>query len=132
MNQKAKSLGIKNTHFTNPTGLDPIYENISPNYSTAKELIKLSKYILENNPLIFEISLKKGPYLIKNGLSSLYFSSNQEVVGGKTGYTEKAGGCMIVILKNEKDNIFINVILGADYPQERIQEMQKLIDLVSI
>jgi D-alanyl-D-alanine carboxypeptidase len=67
MNEKAQDLGLENTHFVNPTGLDP--ENLyyhppnqsSFNYSTAQDLLKLAQYILENHPLIFEITLKKGP-----------------------------------------------------------------------
>lgn len=134
MNQKAKELGLESTYFVNPTGLDP--ENLHYhlpnqsyfNYSTARDLLKLSQYILKNQSLIFEISLKEGPYSIQNGLLSLRLGENQKVSGGKTGYTDEAGGCALLVLQNENGNIVINVILGTESPETRIQEMQKLID----
>lgn len=130
MNQKVMALGLKNTHFVNPTGLDPEDTDVVPNHSTAQELTELTKYILKENPDIFVFSLKKGPYPTKNSVSDLYSPKGQEFVGGKTGYTEKAGGCMLVVLKDGKENIFINVILGADSSESRIQEMQKLINWI--
>lgn len=132
MNQKAMALGLKNTHFVNPTGLDPKDTDVVPNHSTAQELIELAKYILKENPDIFVFSLKKGPYPTRNSVSDLYSPEGQEFVGGKTGYTEKAGGCMLVVLKDEKENAFINLILGADSSESRIQEMQKLINWISL
>ena len=103
-----------------------------PNYSTAQDLVILSKYILKNQPLIFEISLKKGPYPTTNGLSDLELLNGQKLIGGKTGYTKKAGGCMLVVLGDEKENYFINIILGTDSPTDRIQEMQKIINWINL
>lgn len=138
MNRKAAELGLENTHLVNPTGLDP--ENIfynqetfdSFNYSTTENLVKLSQYILKNHPLIFEISLRKGPYPFTNGVSSLVLQENQTALGGKTGYTDEAGGCILVVFRNEKENIFFNVILGTKSQTARVAEMQKLIDWLSL
>ena len=132
MNQKVQSLNLKNTHFINPTGLDPKNEHQLPNYSTAEDLVTLTRYIIDNYPLIFEISLRKGPYEIHNGLKSLKLLSNQKFIGGKTGYTYKAGGCMIMIFKDEKGSHFINIVLGAYSPETRVQEMQKLINWINL
>jgi len=131
MNQKADDLGLKNTHFINPTGLDPDDIDIVPNYSTSYDLVLLSKYILRNHPFLFELSLQNGPYLIENGVLSLHVLDSQTIIGGKTGYTEKAGGCMFLIFSDEKGNYFINLILGAESHQTRIEEMQKLINWVN-
>lgn len=131
MNEKAKFLGLKDTYFTNSTGLDPKDSEEIPNYSTVRELYTLSKYILENHPLIFDISLKKGPYPTTNGVSDLFLPYNQKLIGGKTGYTKKAGGCMLVVFENEKENYFINIILGTDSPIDRIQEMQRIINWIN-
>jgi D-alanyl-D-alanine carboxypeptidase (penicillin-binding protein 5/6) len=132
MNLKAESLGLENTHFTNPTGLDPEESDLLPNYSSAQDLAELSKYILKKYPLIFEISLKPGPYPTYNGISNLYLLDSQDFIGGKTGYTEKAGGCMLSVLQDEKDSTFINIVLGADSSEERIPEMQRLINWISL
>jgi len=153
MNQKAEELGLKNTHFVNPTGLDPekILFNqetsIFFNSSTAKDLVKLAQYIFKNYPLIFEISLKKGPYPLNNGVSSLVLPENQTpersegremnevqrtILGGKTGYTDEAGGCILFVFRDEEGNTFFNVILGTESQTARITEMQKLIDWLSL
>ena len=131
MNGKAEFLGLKDTYFTNSTGLDPKDPEEIPNYSTVRDLYTLSKYILENHPLIFDISLKKGPYPTTNGVSDLFLPYNQKLVGGKTGYTKKAGGCMLVVFENEKGNYFINIILGTNSPIDRIQEMQRIINWIN-
>lgn len=135
MNEKARELGLENTHFVNPHGLDP--ENLSfeefPenfNYSTAKDLVKVSQYILKEHPLIFEITKKEPFYLIENGIFDLFLT--QEIIGGKTGYTDEAGGCILFIFKDNKENIFINLILGASSTSARIEEMQKLINWLNL
>jgi len=94
MNQKAKEIGLENTYFSNPTGLDP--ENLKWslenkdhfNYSTARDLVLLGKYILKNYPLIFEFSN------LKNKIQLL---ENQYLIGMKTGYTNEAGGCIFLV-----------------------------------
>jgi len=135
MNQKAEILGLENTHFVNPTGLDPenlLYnlDNLDYfNYSTARDLVKLAQYILKEHPLIFEISIQEPLYKIKDGIFDLFLT--QEVIGGKTGYTDEAGGCILFVFKNDEGNLFINVILGTPSASARIAEMQKLIDYAS-
>ena len=123
MNNLAKKLGMENTHFSNPTGLDS-------NYSTAKDLVKLTKYILKNHPQIFEISRRVPKYKLDNGIYSIFLP--KEIIGGKTGYTPEAGGCLLFIFRDEKEpNIFyINLILGAQSIQGRVEEMQKLVDWI--
>jgi D-alanyl-D-alanine carboxypeptidase (penicillin-binding protein 5/6) len=128
MNEKAKEIGLENTHFSNPTGLDP--ENLKWslensdyfNYSTAKDLVLLGKYILENYPLIFEFSNQK---------NKIQLLENQRLVGMKTGYTDEAGGCIFLIFSNDNGDYFLNVILGAKSKEERFLQMQKLIDWIN-
>ena len=135
MNQKTKILGMENTNFVNPTGLDPenLYfnqENLNDfNYSTVKDLAKLTKYILNEFPLIFEIASTKPVYPIKNGFSDLSLSQDINIIGGKTGYTDEAGGCIILVFE-KSENYFINIILGTKGTEGRISEMKKLIDYV--
>ena len=135
MNQKAESLELKNTHFLNPTGLDPENLHYSPetfdyfNYSTAEDLSRLAKYILNEFPLIYEISVSPPYYQVKNGFSNLSLRENTNLIGGKTGYTDEAGGCMILVLERD-ENYFINIILGTESASARLTEMQKLIDWI--
>lgn len=139
MNQKAEELGLNNTYFANPTGLDPDesknlkYSSAAQdnfNHSTAKDLVKLAQYILKERPLIFKISSQEPHYLIKNGIFNLFLT--QEIIGGKTGFTDEAGGCMLFIFKDKGGTFSINLILGASSPSTRIEEMQKLINWLTI
>jgi D-alanyl-D-alanine carboxypeptidase (penicillin-binding protein 5/6) len=128
MNEKAKEIGLENTHFSNPTGLDP--ENLKWsledkdyfNYSTAKDLILLGKYILENYPLIFEFSNQK---------NKIQLLEDQHLIGMKTGYTDEAGGCIFLIFSNDNGDYFLNAILGAKSKDERFFQMQKLVDWIN-
>ncbi len=135
MNLKIAEIELKNTEFFNPTGLDN--GNGFNNYSTADDLVKLAYHISEKYPDILEISNKTEHqaldslgdhhHLIKN-INQLV-GKVPNVIGGKTGYTEKAGGCIILILEDD-DSLLINVILGANSPEARFQEMEKLINWI--
>jgi len=132
MNWEAEKMNLKNTHFFNSSGLEPD-ENESEdeiNYSTAADLVSLTKNLLKE-PLIWEIlSTPKynlyGPELVNTNqlLSDESFDWQDRIVGGKTGYTEKAGQCMLLVVKAPKNQGFIaNVILGSN---DRFGEMKKL------
>lgn len=137
MNLKVQSVGLNQTQFLNLTGLDPdsLFYGADTqkyfNYSSANDLANLVKYILKNHPLILETTLKKKAYSIQNSISDLILTEGQTMLGGKTGYTDEAGGCLIFLFQDEKGNIFINVILGAPSAPARIQDAQKLIDWIN-
>jgi len=141
MNREAKKMGLADTFFNNPSGLDPEDSKTEMNYSTASDLVKLTKKLL-TKPLIWEIlSLARyseyGPELI-NTNSFLFqedkFSSWQDrIIGGKTGYTDKAKGCLLLVIKAPKSQGFlINIILGADGKENRFEEMRKLVDWLKL
>jgi len=135
MNEQAEKIGLKNSVFFNPTGLDPDQSKTEMNLSSAYDLAKLAKKILEK-PLIWKIlSLPRynlyGPELINsNELLEDSVPWHKEIIGGKTGYTDTAGGCMVLVLKAPKDPdyLMINVILGADGTSSRFEQMKKLVD----
>lgn len=128
MNLKAENLGLENTYFVNSTGLD--YDPPATlNYSTAEDLVKLAKYLFEK-PLIWEILATPkfslyGPELIN---TNEFLGEVPNIVGGKTGYTDQAGGCMLLVLKDEGGNFLINAILGTASRKARTEEMKKLIE----
>jgi len=139
MNQKAIDLGLASTYFINSTGLDvdDLENNITYfNFSTAKDLAEFSEYILNQYPQIWEISSKMSYEILdstgnfhhlavnKNGFLNL--SPNLGTIGWKTGYTDTAGGCVIVILKDIDGKNIINVILGTASTDARVEEMKKL------
>ncbi|HYC34372.1 MAG TPA: L,D-transpeptidase family protein, partial [Candidatus Paceibacterota bacterium] len=91
MNEKALSIGMKNTRFVDPSGASP--ENIS----TADDLFMLAKYIYNNRSFIFKITsgqLKDSVYGASNftGLSNFNdYVDNKWFIGGKVGQTKAAG-----------------------------------------
>ncbi|HEB01574.1 MAG TPA: D-alanyl-D-alanine carboxypeptidase [Candidatus Portnoybacteria bacterium] len=130
MNQKAKTLGLKKTHFANPSGLD---EN--GNYSTAYELAQLTDAVLDK-PLIWEM-LRTQEIDIQSvdGKTNHHLENTNQlldklphIVGGKTGYTEEAGRTLILVIGHPTDNHqIITVVL--DVP-DRFGETEKLVNWV--
>lgn len=114
MNSRAKQLGMKNTNFVTPSGLDD-----DNHYSTAYDLALLMAYALEN-PDFAEITSQKAikvdfikpenrslTYANHNRLLSLY----PDCIGGKTGYTQSAGRCLVTAA--ERDGLcFVCVTLS--------------------
>ena len=127
MNQKAEELGLKNTHFIDPTGYTP------QNVSTALDLVKLVKYTFIQ-PLLWEILKTQSIDLQSaDGKINHHLVNNNQLlrlskaIGGKTGYTEEAGGCIILVTQTPKGDYLISVILGSE---ERFSEMEKLVNWV--
>ena len=126
MNAKASILGMRDTHFVDPAGLD------DAGYSTASDLIKAVTYALRHNA-IWSFSRQvtativstdgKITHEIKNTDQLLGVLS--DIVGGKTGYTDSALGCMILIIDvpNQSDSI-IAIVLGS---HDRFGDMKNLI-----
>lgn len=137
MNFKAKNLGLGNTYFFNSTGLEPDKPEGHLNYSTAKDLVRLTKYILEKYPQIFEITRNQNYRVLKPDGSLHHFISENtnellpeipEIIGGKTGFTDMAGECFLLVLKAPKNSgYFINIILGSEY---RFEEMREIIEVL--
>jgi D-alanyl-D-alanine carboxypeptidase (penicillin-binding protein 5/6) len=124
MNLEAKELGMEDTYFSNPNGLDPKEPDESLNYSTAKDLVKLSKYITSEQPLLWEISTIQEFENMENTNDLL--GQIPGIIGGKTGETVLAGKCLLLVVQAPKDKGFIvNIILNSE---NRFEEMKKLID----
>ncbi|DAB38869.1 MAG: peptidase S11 [Sulfuricurvum sp. GWF2_44_89] len=109
MNEKAKKIGMRNTHFTNPCGYD-----IGSHYSTPKDLLKLAEYAIKNpvfnditrqNQFVYYGLNTNRKYVAKthNKLLSRY----EYAVGVKTGYTSKAGPCLIARAKKDGNDCLI-------------------------
>ena len=116
MNKKAKDLGMKYSHFSNPSGLD---EEDEGNLSTVKEMAMLYRYCCQN-PLFNQIVKTKeykrldgkGYWHNKNRLLKEY----PYCVGGKTGYTKKAKRTLITrAVKNHIDLIIVTFNCGNDF-----------------
>ena len=122
MNKKVDELELKSTRFSDSSGLN------STNISTVKELIELVKYSF-NQPIIWEIM--NTPEI---NLAGHHWINTDEllnrlpnVIGGKTGYTLEAQGCLILVVEQSSSEKLISVVLGA---QQRFLETEKLIEWV--
>ena len=130
MNQKAQELGLKNTHFVTPHGLD------DPNhYTTAIELAKLTNYALNNDKFATMVKTKYAVINI-NGNQKQIKNTNEilcadyeGVYGVKTGFTNNAGRCLVTAVKRNNIDLII-VVLGADTRKDRASDTIKLINYV--
>ena len=113
MNQKATSLGLCNTHFTNPHGLHD--EN---HFTTAHDLALLMAYCVKN-PIFLNISgCEKKIFSSSENLSRVMINHNRllrtysGLIAGKTGYTKSSGRCLVT--SAERDGLrLIAVTLNA-------------------
>ncbi len=129
MNNKAAALEMKNSNFLDPAGLN------DEAYSTAQDLVKLVTYSL-NYPEIWDISSEKTAIIessdesIKHSISSTnrLLGMLQDIIGGKTGYTDGAGQCLILVTRVPGyDGKIVSIVLGS---QDRFSDSQKLVDWV--
>ena len=141
MNLKARDLKMDSSYFYSPNGLDPEDTGLAPyliNYSTARDLAKLGKYILQNHPEIIEILGQKQTalFLDDGSLHHILDSTNEllgkvpNIIAGKTGATARAGGCLLLVLRgaNEGD-YYIAIILNSP---DKFSEMEKLLNYYGI
>lgn len=127
MNKKAREIGLTNTSFVTPHGLDN--EN---HYTTAYELALLTDYALEIEEFAkivstkqTTISINSKPVTINNTNELL---GNLEGVNGvKTGFTNNAGRCLVTSTKRNNWQI-ITVVLGADTKKFRTKDSIELIE----
>lgn len=127
MNKKAKELGLSNTNFVTPHGLDD--EN---HYTTAYELALLTDYAL-NNETFSKIVNTKSTTISINGNSRNIYNTNEllgymsGVNGVKTGFTNGAGRCLVTSCTRDNNQI-ITVVLGCDTKKQRTSDSTKLIE----
>lgn len=127
MNAKAGQLGMKDSYFANPTGLD---EDSKNSYSSVYDLAILTRYLIRNYPEVVEISKtphvyieatpKHQDYDMYSGINLL--TTYPGVVGFKTGYTPEAG-YTIVTLARQNGREIIGVLLGSQYRRDEAREL---------
>ena len=113
MNEKTKEIGVGNTHFTNPNGLPD-----DEHYTTAYDLAMITRYAMQNETFRGIVSTVDYSARIINTGGELPFHNHNKLlslydgcVGVKTGFTEKAGRCLVTAA--ERDGLmFIAVTLN--------------------
>ncbi|MEX0917556.1 MAG: serine hydrolase [Candidatus Paceibacterota bacterium] len=121
MNIRANELGLTNTYFRNPTGLD-ITESEAGAFSSARDVAKLMEYILRKHPSILEATTEPGSiFYNQNGeyheAENTNYTVNQipGIIGSKTGYTALSGGNLAVAFDASVNRPVILVVLGSTY-----------------
>ena len=126
MNNKAKELGLVNSHFVVPHGLDN-----DGHYTTAYELAKMADYALKIDKFKEIVSTQYTTIYI-NGYAKSIKNTNQllgsvsGVYGVKTGFTNGAGRCLVSACKRDDLDV-ITVIIGANTTKQRTSNTIKLI-----
>lgn len=138
MNQKALELGATNSHFVNPHGLSAdnhyttVYDlylifNKAIEYELFREIIHMTEY-----STIYQDSVGNEKEM-KFKSTNLFLRGNYNspdkitVIGGKTGTTNAAGNCLIILSKDAAGNPYISVILRS---KERALLYEQMIDLL--
>ena len=127
MNEKAKEMGLTNSHFIVPHGLDN-----DGHYTTAYELAKMADYALKIDKFKQIVGTQNTTIYI-NGYAKAINNTNKllgsvsGVYGVKTGFTNGAGRCLVAACKRDDLDI-VTVIIGADTTKQRTADTIKLIN----
>lgn len=127
MNAEAKKLGLDNTHFMNPHGLDE-----KGHYTSARDLSVLARYAMQNKEFRRIVGM---PSVDLDGVgpdpeletSNLLLGTYPGANGIKTGWTNDAGYCLVASA-SRRDNELYAVVLGTQSEQARFDQAAALLD----
>lgn len=128
MNRQAQAWGLKNTAFTNVTGItEPGHK------STARDMAVIASHIIQDYPEYYSYySQRDYTYnKIKQDNRNLLLRRDASVDGMKTGYTEAAGYCLVASAQREFPNgkrRLLSVVMGTASMEARASESQKLLN----
>ena len=124
MNQHAKRLGMKNSHFQDSNGLP-----VENHYTTAHDLAILTRALIKEFPDYYRwFSQKEFTYnnIVQHNRNQL-LSRDESVDGVKTGFTDAAGYCLVAsALRNNMR--LISIVMGASSPNTRASQNQNLLN----
>ena len=130
MNAKAAELGLDQTRFTGPSGLDA--GNVSSAYDVSRLILEASE-----RPEVAEI-MRKRTYQIRTSRRARDIRSTNRLLGtrvdvmaGKTGYIDKAGYCLATLVQLADGRTVSVVVLGARSSSGRFSEARGLVDWLS-
>jgi D-alanyl-D-alanine carboxypeptidase (penicillin-binding protein 5/6) len=133
MNIRAGELGLRETYFLNPTGLD-ISETEAGAFGSARDMAFLMDYILKNQPGILERT-KEEAFTLHNVAGVGHEAENTNVViseiagliGSKTGYTTLSGGNLAIAYDASLNRPIVVVVLGSTI-NGRFSDVLKLVE----
>ena len=124
MNEHARRLGMKSTHFVNATGLpDPEH------YTTPHDIVLVSEASIREFPEFYKMyAVKEYTFngIRQHNRNNLLWH-DESVDGVKTGHTEAAGYCLVASAKRDGMRL-ISVVMGTDSEKARIRESKSLLN----
>jgi D-alanyl-D-alanine endopeptidase (penicillin-binding protein 7) len=131
MNEKAVELGLENTSFADPSGLNP------NNVSSAFDLSHLITFAASDDRIssvmrtpTYTVTTSRRPIAI-HSTNHLLMAGDVDVMGGKTGFISKAGYCLATLLRLPQGNPVAVVVLGARSNNGRFWETRHLFNWLS-
>ena len=128
MNEKAAYLGMTNTHFANPNGM-PNFEN----YSSASDLIRLSRYCMRDSSFAQIVGTKEKDIRLTDGRhmpcrnTNVLLTTYEGCIGIKTGFTRQAGNCLASAATRGGVTLYL-VLLNSRSMSSRFTESAILLD----
>ncbi len=128
MNEKALSLGMKNTHFDNTNGLD---DTTMTHLISSRDIAIMSRELILKYPdvlkytVIRQDSIRDGAFVLTNTNKLIRFYEGAN--GLKTGFTQKSGYCISATAKRG-DLQLIAVVMGAESSDERNAAVKEMFD----
>lgn len=129
MNEKAASLGMENTYFITPNGLDAADE-YGRHSTTAEELAILCAYAIKNEDFCsivqtpsYQFCDVEGRHTISAANKDAFLHQMSGALGIKTGYTNGAGYCFAGALENQ-GRVYVSVVLASGWPPHRNYKWQ--------
>ena len=130
MNEKARELGMNDTHFVNCTGLDD-GENAAEHRTSAYDIAVMSRELLKNHPDIIKFTtiwmdtVRDGAFGLSNTNKMVRFYSG--ATGLKTGFTSGAGYCLSASAQREGMEL-IAVVMGCETSADRFAACKSMLD----
>ena len=128
MNKRAKELGLKNTNFKTPHGLDE-----ANHYSSARDMSTIARELVSHKKVL-EFTSVYEDYLRENTDKKIWLVNTNKLVrfydgvdGLKTGYTKEAGYCLTATAKKDGMRI-IAVVMGEPDSKMRNKEVSEMLD----
>jgi D-alanyl-D-alanine endopeptidase (penicillin-binding protein 7) len=130
MNDKARALGMRKTHFLEPTGLS------SENVSTPRDLVKLL-VAASKQPLIhryttddhYEVDIGRGRHLVYNNTNGLVRNHKWDIQISKTGFINESGECLVMLTRIDRREVAI-VLLNSVGRYSRVGDAVRVRNLV--
>lgn len=127
MNKKAQEIGLKNTNFVNPHGLDS-----DEHYTTPYEMALIAKYARQYDIIRTAVSTNETTVTFGNRTVNLHNTNRllrtySKATGMKTGFTNGANRCLVASASQDKLNL-IAVVLGSETSDIRFNDTQNILE----